>query len=591
MNIFSAKILLHILDNGFSNQRILATELDISLGIVNKSLQELKQDFYLSKNNQITDKADKLFSANKPRNAIILAAGYGMRMVPINTECPKGLLTVNNEKLIERLIKQLHIVGVTDISIVVGFMKDSFEFLIDKYNVKLIYNKDYSTKNNLFSLNCASTFINNSYIIPCDIWCSTNPFNNYELFSWYSVTKVLDSNSTVRITRNFSIESTTKKQPGNSMIGIAYVNSEDSKILKKNLKELCKQEENNTVFWEKAFLDATNINVFAKVLTPTNYVEINSYEQLRELDVTSKNLQTDSISIIAKTLNCNTNEIYNITTLKKGMTNRSFLFEYKNQKYIMRIPGEGTDLLINRAQEAQVYNLINDYNICDPLVYINPQNGYKISKYIENSRVCDSYNTDDLRKCMYKLRTFHELNLQVDHTFDIFEKINLYENLWNGAPSCFQDYNEVKNNIFSLKEFVEQNREAWSLTHIDAVPDNFLFSTYNGVENIQLIDWEYSGMQDPHVDIAMFCIYSLYDSKKQVDRVIDFYFPEGVQTKIRIKIYCYMAICGLLWSNWCEYKSKLGVEFGEYSLRQYRYAKDYYKIAISELEKWRIKNA
>ena len=119
----------------------------------------------------------------------------------------------------------------------------------------------------------------------------------------------------------------------------------------------------------------------------------------------------------------------------------------------------------------------------------------------------------------------------------------------------------------------------WCLTHIDAVPDNFLF-TVDG--DIRLIDWEYAGMQDPHVDIAMFCIYSLYD-KKEVDRLIDIYFEGKCSRDVRIKIYCYISACGLLWSNWCEYKRNLGVEFGEYSLRQYRYAKDYYKIVMKEL--------
>ena len=86
------------------------------------------------------------------------------------------------------------------------------------------------------------------------------------------------------------------------------------------------------------------------------------------------------------------------------------------------------------------------------------------------------------------------------------------------------------------------------------------------------------------LDIAMFCIYSLYN-KEQVDSLIDAYFTEGCSHTIRIKIYCYIAVCGLLWSNWCEYKRNLGVEFGEYSLRQYRYAKDYYKIVQEELNK------
>ena len=110
------------------------------------------------------------------------------------------------------------------------------------------------------------------------------------------------------------------------------------------------------------------------------------------------------------------------------------------------------------------------------------------------------------------------------------------------------------------------------------MPDNFLF-----VDNeIRLIDWEYAGMQDPHLDIAMFAIYSMYD-RDQVETLIDSYFLEGCSTEIRMKIYCYIATCGLLWSNWCEYKRFCGVEFGEYSLRQYRYAKEYYSIVMKEI--------
>ena len=90
-------------------------------------------------------------------------------------------------------------------------------------------------------------------------------------------------------------------------------------------------------------------------------------------------------------------------------------------------------------------------------------------------------------------------------------------------------------------------------------------------------------MQDPHVDIAMFCIYSLYN-RQQCDRLIDIYFEGRCDRETRIKIYIYIALCGLLWSNWCEYKRQLGVEFGEYSLRQYRYAKDYYRAALELME-------
>lgn len=73
-----------------------------------------------------------------PKRAIILATGFGMRMVPINTEMPKGLLEVNGEPLIERIIKQLHEVGIQEIYVIVGFMKEKYEYLMDEYGVDLV---------------------------------------------------------------------------------------------------------------------------------------------------------------------------------------------------------------------------------------------------------------------------------------------------------------------------------------------------------------------------------------------------------------------------------------------------------------------
>ena len=189
---------------------------------------------------------------------------------------------------------------------------------------------------------------------------------------------------------------------------------------------------------------------------------------------------------------------------------------------------------------------------------------------------------------MNKLREFHELKLRVKHEFDIFKQINFYESLWKEKSSMYEDYNKTKENVLSLKPFVECYATEKVLTHIDAVPDNFLFikDDSNLEETVRLIDWEYAGMQDPHVDIAMFCIYSLYN-KEQIDNLIETYFYEGCPLTIKVKIYCYIAICGLLWSNWCEYKCSLGIEFGEYSLQQYRYAKEYYNIVQNELKKMR----
>ena len=586
MNIYESIVLSCLYINSkIVNQRDLVQESGLSLGLINKTLQSLKEKKYITENLKITEQASFVLKNSHPEKAIILAAGYGLRMVPINRENPKALLTVNGEPLIDRLIKQLHEVGLTDITIVVGFLKEKFEYLIDLYNVSLVYNKNYSTKNNLHSLNCVSEKLANSYIIPSDLWCKRNPFSSVELYSWYMVNERADETSSVYKSKTLTLEKTKSNQPGNQMIGISYITEADSRILLENLKTLCDCPKYDNDFWETALFCKEKVPVYAKQFLSSDVVEINSFEQLRDLDSSSKELTNDAFDIICSTFNCKYDDIKNIQNLKKGMTNRSFTFSLAGSKYIMRIPGEGTNKIINRQEEASVYETIKNQNVCDELYYINPDNGFKITKFIENARVCDPFNDKDLKKCMEKLKNFHSKKLKVDHDFDIFGQIDFYESLWTVPKSIFDDYTITKQKVFSLIPFINENIEEKVLTHIDAVPDNFLISEVNGIESIQLIDWEYAGMQDPHVDIAMFCIYSMYNDIKQVNKVIDFYFDDNCANRTRIKIYCYIAACGLLWSNWCEYKQQLGVEFGEYSLRQYRFAKEYYRIAINEINK------
>ena len=582
MNNSKQDILNNLIKEPFINQRILAAQTGHSLGIVNRSIKELISEGYLNEEIRPTEKALREAKEKAPKNAIILAAGFGMRMVPINTETPKGLLEIKGERLIECTIRQLHEVGITEIYVVVGFMKEQYEYLIDEYGVDLIVAPDYASKNNLHSLKTAADHLSNSYIIPCDIWCEKNPYSRNELYSWYMVSDLVDDDSTVRVNRKQELVVQKEQAGGNAMIGICYLLETEAEIVRERLEELGRDSRYDGAFWEETLYRKDRMIVTARVVHAADAVEINTYEQLREIDSDSSQLQTDAIQVICEALGAQQNEVTNITVLKKGMTNRSFLFSCKDKKYIMRIPGEGTDQLINRRQEAAVYQTIAGRRICDEIAYINPENGYKITEYLEGARVCDAENEEDLQKCMKKLREFHGQKLRVDHSFDLFGQMEYYESLWEGTPSAYKDYEKTKAHVLQLKDYIEANAGERVLTHIDAVPDNFLFVEENGKEEIRLIDWEYAGMQDPHVDIAMFCIYSLY-KKEQVDHLIDLYFEGNCDDRTRIKIYCYIAVCGLLWSNWCEYKRKLGVEFGEYSLRQYRYAKDYYKIVQQEL--------
>ena len=295
----------------------------------------------------------------------------------------------------------------------VNVTKEQYEYLIDRYDVNLVFNNEYMKKNNLHSLNKVINKLGNTYIIPCDIWCASNPFCSHELYSWYMVTDYESEESLVRVNRKKELVNTKRDENGNNMIGIAYILKEEAKVLQQTIKDLSSKKEYNQAFWESALFNGNRMIVGPKVAKSSEVFEINTYEQLRELDNDSNQLQSDIIQLIANVLKCTEGDINSIKALKKGMTNRSFEFKCKDNRYIMRIPGEGTGKMINRRNEYEVYKQLEGKNITDPVIYISPENGYKITKYIDGAKTCSCEEKNDVKRCMEYLRGFHDLKLQV----------------------------------------------------------------------------------------------------------------------------------------------------------------------------------
>ena len=331
MNKQECDILNMLLSESYINQRVLSEVTGHSLGIVNRSIKSLIEQGYLDDNIRITEKAMDEFKEKAPRNAVILAAGFGMRMIPINMEVPKGLLEVDGEPLVERLIRQLQEAGIQNIYMVVGFMKEQYEYLIDEYGIELIVNPEYASKNNLHSLKLALKYLSNAYVVPCDIWCDKNPFSRRELYSWYMVSDLVDNESSVRVNRKMQLVSVSDSKGGNGMIGIAYLLEEQASVVREQVGRFSQDSKYDGAFWEEALYQKDRMIVKAKVVHSADVVEINTYEQLRELDEDSNQLKTDAITVIAEALHARTGEVADIKVLKKGMTNRSFLFNCKGK--------------------------------------------------------------------------------------------------------------------------------------------------------------------------------------------------------------------------------------------------------------------
>ena len=129
----------------------------------------------------------------KVDNAIIIAAGFSSRFAPLSYEVPKALIPVKGEVLIERQIRQLREAGIEEIIVVVGYMKEKFEYLKEKFNVIIIENKEYSVRNNHSTIYAAKEYIRNSYICSADNYFTINPFEEYVSDAYYAAVYTEDN--------------------------------------------------------------------------------------------------------------------------------------------------------------------------------------------------------------------------------------------------------------------------------------------------------------------------------------------------------------------------------------------------------------
>ena len=176
-------ILHYIQKNGSS---ILTGKDVLSHAYTVNDLIDCKMLGWLTENNNLTESGLKVLESYKVKNAVIMAAGMSTRFAPLSYEKPKGLLAVKGEVLIERQIEQLLAAGIKDITIVVGYMKEHFFYLKNKYGVSIVVNEDYYQYNNTSTLMRVLDKLDNTYICSSDNYFTENVFEQYVYQGYYS---------------------------------------------------------------------------------------------------------------------------------------------------------------------------------------------------------------------------------------------------------------------------------------------------------------------------------------------------------------------------------------------------------------------
>lgn len=518
------------------------------------------------------------------QNAIILSAGTGSRMVPITYETPKGLIRVRGEILIERQIKQLHAAGIRDIYVVVGYMKERFEYLKNQFGVKLIHNPDFWVKNNLSSLYHARHVLCNSIISIADIWLSNNIFFHQQPESWYACKFIPSTTEEWYIKTANGYISNISKGGQNSwvLMGPAFLNFECSKKMISLLERYYQSSGSANMYWEDILIGHLQELPIRSFQQPEDTIfEFETLEELRRFDssyfIDSGN---STMKQIAGFFRIPESKICSIQSIKTGMTNLTFSFKVNDRFYVFRKPKEFKNKIINRKHECQVYQaLFNDREMkahIEDLCFFDTDTGIKISRMLPDARVSDPRKRHDIELGLNLLRKLHRNPIRVGHQFNIFRKIRSYESLLASKPSP-GDYTRLRSIVFSLEDHLPPAIDNPVLCHIDFVHTNVLISG----SKAYLIDWEYAAMGDPLTDIAMYALFAAYSETEIVTLLAKYLQRQPLPLEL-FRVYIYIAAGGLLWGLWADL---MGMH-AHYGKGQYRYARKYgtlVKLMVNDL--------
>ncbi|MBP3581830.1 MAG: NTP transferase domain-containing protein [Clostridia bacterium] len=271
------------------SQRKIANEIRLSVGTVNKILVELSSQ-ELVKDNQITEKGIEALEPYRVKRAVMIAAGFGSRLVPITLNTPKPLIRVNGKRIIESALDALVEVGIEEIYIVRGYLGKQFDELLYKYpTIKFIENEKYNEANNISSIVMAKDYLQNAYIIESDLFVYNKKLiKKYQYSSNYLGIPVEETHDWCFYTTSNNVIKQVSIGGKNcfQMVGLSYWTEEDGKQLAKDVVEVFNAPGGKERYWDQVPVEycIDNYKVNIRPCKQEDIIEIDTFNELKAID-------------------------------------------------------------------------------------------------------------------------------------------------------------------------------------------------------------------------------------------------------------------------------------------------------------------
>ena len=255
-----------------------------------------------------------------------------------------------------------------------------------------------------------------------------------------------------------------------------------------------------------------------------------------------------------------------------GMSNFNYKVLFGDKSYVLRIPGNGADGMVERENEELNSMLAQKMGIHPTIEYFNRKTGIKLVDYIENAETLNPTSIQEasnLEQIAAIYRTLHNSRVRERNDFNIFHEIDKYNFLMEKSGAKMYNSNRGGySQVIVLEHRLNQMGVELKPCHNDGVPENFIKDA-NG--KIYLIDWEYSGMNDPVAELAALFLESEF-SKESQDIVLEHYFEGKIPADLPERLLIYQVLWDYLWAQWTVIKEAKGDDFGGYGRMRFERA-------------------
>lgn len=252
------------------------------------------------------------------------------------------------------------------------------------------------------------------------------------------------------------------------------------------------------------------------------------------------------------------------TARQGGMTNHTYEVKLTVGDYIFRLPGPGTENMINRYHEEISAKLAGELGIDTELFYFNAETGVKIVRYIKNAETMSPVTmrkSENVQAVAELFKKLHTCGRDTGVPFDVFAMAEGYENLIRKYQvEFYPDYVQIRRRVMDIKDKIEQKAAKKVPCHNDPLCENWV----RGEGRIFLVDWEYAGMNDPMWDLSDLSIEAEY-SRQLDDELLKAYLGRNVSEEEHFRFQANKIFVDFLWSLW----GKARVPFGGTEMEQY----------------------